>query len=165
MSYGMISILVIGSLRSPPPIRAALDFPLFRGKNKTPRDNLLINSPLEMTVLADTPIVISTEAKRSGEISPSDGTGGITVGDLSTQSIINAFSICPIPTRSSARDDGGGPRPPSFRPKRSGVEKSHSSIVQEALRKEISRLRASWEQFPSAPHSGMRLRRENRCSE
>ena len=28
--------------------------------------------------------VISTEAKRSGEISPSDGTGGITVGDLST---------------------------------------------------------------------------------
>ena len=52
--------------------------------------------------------VISTEAKRSGEISPSDDTGGITVGDLSTQSIINAFSLCPIPTRSSARDDGGG---------------------------------------------------------
>ena len=25
---------------------------------------------------------------------PSDGTGGITVGDLSTQSIIKAFSIC-----------------------------------------------------------------------
>ena len=38
--------------------------------------------------------VISTEAKRSGEISPSDGTGGITVGDLSTQSIMGAFSIC-----------------------------------------------------------------------
>ena len=35
------------------------------------------------------------------------GTGGITVGDLSTQSIMGAFSICPIPTRSSARDDGG----------------------------------------------------------
>ncbi len=52
--------------------------------------------------------VISTEAKRSGEISPSDGTGGITVGDLSTQSIMGAFSICPIPTRSSARDDGVG---------------------------------------------------------
>ena len=51
------------------------------------------------------PPVISTEAKRSGEISPSDGTSGITVGDLSTQSIIKAFSICPIPTRSSARDD------------------------------------------------------------
>ena len=56
-------------------------------------------------------LVISTEAKRSGEISPSDGTGGITVGDLSTQSIINAFSICPIPTRSPARDDGGGGHP------------------------------------------------------
>ena len=40
------------------------------------------------------PPVISTEAKRSEEISPSDGTGGITVGDLSTQSIIKAFSIC-----------------------------------------------------------------------
>ena len=65
-------------------------------------------APLEMTVLASAPLVISTEAKRSGEISSSDGTGGITVGDLSTQSIINAFSICPIPTCSPARDDGGG---------------------------------------------------------
>ena len=40
------------------------------------------------------PPVISTEAERSGEISPSDGTGSITVGDLSTQSIMGAFSIC-----------------------------------------------------------------------
>ena len=48
------------------------------------------------------------ESPQSGEISPSDGTGGITVGDLSTQSIIKAFSICPIPTCSPARDDGGG---------------------------------------------------------
>ena len=55
--------------------------------------------------------VISTKAKRSGEISPSDGTGGITAGDLSTQSIMGAFSICPIPTRSPARDDGVGERP------------------------------------------------------
>ena len=47
-----------------------------------------------MTVAADTPIVISTEAKRSGEISPSDGTGGITVGDLSTQSIMGAVPVC-----------------------------------------------------------------------
>ena len=39
--------------------------------------------------------VISTEAKRSGEISPpSDGTGSITVGDLSTQSIMGSVSIC-----------------------------------------------------------------------
>ena len=53
--------------------------------------------------------VISTEAKWSGEISPSDGTGGITVGDLSTQSIMGAFSICPIPTRSPAPDDQGQP--------------------------------------------------------
>ena len=48
-----------------------------------------------MTVLADTPIVISTEAKRSGEISPSDGTGGITAGDLSTQRIIGVVPACP----------------------------------------------------------------------
>ena len=51
--------------------------------------------------------VISTEAERSGEISPSDGTGSITVGDLSAQSIIKAFSICPIAARASARDDDG----------------------------------------------------------
>ena len=51
VSYGMISILVIGSLRSPP-YPAVPDFPLCRGQNKTPRDNLLINPPLEMTVLA-----------------------------------------------------------------------------------------------------------------
>ena len=80
------------ALASPYP--ASPDFPLFRGQNKTPRDNLLINPPLEMTVAADTPIVISTEAKRSGEISSSDGTGGITVGDLSTQSIMGAVPVC-----------------------------------------------------------------------
>ena len=57
----------LAALASPYP--AAPDFPLFRGKNKTPRDNLLINPPLEMTVATGTPIVISTEAKRSGEIS------------------------------------------------------------------------------------------------
>ncbi len=37
VSYVMIGILLIGSLRSPPPIRAAPDCPLFRGQNKTPR--------------------------------------------------------------------------------------------------------------------------------
>ena len=35
-SYGMKSILLTGSLRSPPPIRAAPDFPLCRGQNKAP---------------------------------------------------------------------------------------------------------------------------------
>ena len=40
------------------------------------------------------PSVISTEAKRSGEISPSDGTGyGITLGYLSTQSFIEAVPL------------------------------------------------------------------------
>ena len=36
VSYVMIGILLTGSLRSPPPIRAAPDFPLCRGQNKTP---------------------------------------------------------------------------------------------------------------------------------
>ena len=43
-----------------------------------------------MTLAAGTPTVISTEAERSGEISPSDGTGGITAGDLSTQRFMSA---------------------------------------------------------------------------
>ena len=34
------------------------------------------------------------ESPQSGEISPSDGTGGITVGDLSTQSIMGAVPVC-----------------------------------------------------------------------
>ena len=48
-----------------------------------------------MTMLASAPPVISTEAKWSGEISPSDGTVSITAGDLSTQSIIGAVPVCP----------------------------------------------------------------------
>ena len=51
------------------PYPAVPDFPLCRGQNKTPRDNLLINPPLEMTVAASAPLVISTVAERSGEIS------------------------------------------------------------------------------------------------
>ena len=68
-------------------------------------------SPLEMTVLASAPLVISTKALRSGEISLHHSTGSIGVGDLSTQSFIKAFSICPIPTCISARDDDVGERP------------------------------------------------------
>ena len=65
----MIGILVIGSLRSPPPFPLRGTSPYAGGQNKTPRDNLLINPPLEMTVAASATLVISTEAKRSGEIS------------------------------------------------------------------------------------------------
>ena len=56
------------------------------------------------------------------EKSPSsNGTGGITAGDLSAQSIMGAFSICPIPTRSPARDDDVGGHP-SRHFDRSGAE-------------------------------------------
>ena len=44
-------------------------------------------------MVASVPLVISTEAKRSGEISPSDGTGGITEGDLSTRSIMGEVPV------------------------------------------------------------------------
>ena len=64
----MKSILVLSRCAASP-YPTSWDCPLFRGQNKTPRDNLLINPPLEMTVATGTPIVISTEAKRSGEIS------------------------------------------------------------------------------------------------
>ena len=58
----MISTLVISRYAAPPfPLRGTS--PLCRGQNKTLRDNLLINPPLEMTVAAGTPLVISTEAE------------------------------------------------------------------------------------------------------
>ena len=81
-------------------------------------------------------------SEASGEISPSDGTGGITVGDLSTQSIMGAFSICPTPTRSPARDDDGSERP-SRHFDRSEAEWRNllSPMVHEAWRQEISELR------------------------
>ena len=62
-------------------------------------------TPLEMTVAASAPLVISTEAKRSGEISLLNSPGSIGAGDLSTQSIIGAVTVCPLPARSPARDD------------------------------------------------------------
>ena len=97
----------------------------------------------------------SFRPKRSGvEKSPSsDCTGSITVGDLSTQSIIGAVTVCPIPARSHAQDDGGGERP-SRHFDRSGAEWRNllPLMVRAALRREISRLRVSWERLPSAPY-------------
>ena len=43
VSYVMIIILLTGSLRSPPPIRAAPDFPLFRGQNKALKSSPFIS--------------------------------------------------------------------------------------------------------------------------
>ena len=87
------------------------------------------------------------------EKSPSsDGTGGITAGDLSAQSIMGAFSICLIPTCISARDDDVGERPSRHFDGRSGVEKSPFSDGTGSITREISRLRVSWERFPSAPY-------------
>ena len=63
MSYGMISILLIGSLRSPPPIRAAPDFPLFRGQNKTPRNTLFINGSTVRTGYSATVEVLHRTSK------------------------------------------------------------------------------------------------------
>ena len=63
VSYGMISILRIGSLRSPPPIRAAPDFPLFRGQNKTPRNTLFINGSTVSTGYSATVEVLHRTSK------------------------------------------------------------------------------------------------------
>ena len=52
-------------------------------------------------MVASAPLVISTEAKRSGEISLLNSLRSIGAGDLSTQSIIGAFSIC-LPYRHAA---------------------------------------------------------------
>ena len=41
---------------------------------------------------------------------PSDGMDSIGAGDLQAQSIIGAVTVCPLPARSPARDDGGGER-------------------------------------------------------
>ena len=56
---------------------------------------------------------------------PSDGTGSITAGDLSTQSIIGSIPVC-LPYRHAAPLEMTVLADPlsSFRPKRSGVEKS-----------------------------------------
>ncbi len=85
---------------------------------------------------------------------PSDGTGGIGAGDLSTQSTIGAVTVCPIPTRSPARDDGDGEHP-SRHFDRSGAEWRNllPLMVWAALGREISRLRVSSERFPSALHT------------
>ena len=47
------------------------------------------------------------ESPQSGEISFLNSPGSMEEGDLSTQCIMGAVPVCPIPTRSSARDDDG----------------------------------------------------------
>ena len=94
------------------------------------------------------------------EKSPSsDGTGSNEAGNLSTQSIIGAVFLCPIPTRNPTRDDDGGEHP-SRHFDRSGTEWRNllPLIVRATLGWEISRLRVSSERFPSVSHSDMQLR-------
>ena len=59
----MKTVLLIGSLRSPPPIRAAPDFPLFRGQNKTPRNTLFINGSTVSTGYSATVEVLHRTSK------------------------------------------------------------------------------------------------------
>ena len=77
------------------------------------------------------------------EKSPSpNGTGSITAGDLSTQSIMGAVSICPIATRSPARDDDvGGPPYRHFDRSEAEWRNLLPPMVHESSRQEISRLR------------------------
>ena len=88
-----------------------------------------------------------------GKSPPSDGTGDIGEEDLSTQSIIGAVFLCPIPTRNPTRDDDGGERH-SRHFDRSGAEWGNllPLMVRATLGQEISRLRVSSERLPSAPY-------------
>ena len=63
VSYGMKNILLTGSLRSPPPIRAAPDFPLYRGQNKTPRNTLFISGSTLSTDYSATVEVLHRTSK------------------------------------------------------------------------------------------------------
>ena len=63
VSYGIISILLIGSLRPPPPYPAAPDFPLFRGQNKTPRNTLFISGSTVSTGYSATVEVLHRTSK------------------------------------------------------------------------------------------------------
>ena len=88
-------------------------------------------------MVASVPLVISTEAKRSGEISPSDGTGGITDRrSLDSEYHGSGSCLSPIAACSSARDDGGGWRRGYAEPLRSGGGEK-GSYVQKAITKEL----------------------------
>ena len=63
MSYSMISILLIGSLRSPPPYPATPDFPRRRGQNKTPRNTFFINGSTVSTGYSSTVEVLHRTSK------------------------------------------------------------------------------------------------------
>ena len=154
--FGSLMLPYKSSSRSAKYVRwcdsCSLATPMQRAELNTARQSSH-KSPARDDGAGGPPIVISTEAKRSGEISPSDGTGGITVGDLSTQSIMGAVPVC-LPYRHVPPLEMtmlAAPLP-SFRPKRSGVEKSPFSDGTGSITREISRLRVSWERFPSAPY-------------
>ena len=63
MSYGMISILLTGSLRSPPPIRLRRTSPCSGGQNKTPRNILFINGSTVSTGYSATVEVLHRTSK------------------------------------------------------------------------------------------------------
>ena len=160
--FGSLMLPYKSSSRSAKYVRwcdsCSLATPMQRAELNTARQSSH-KSPARDDSAGGPPIVNFDQAKRSGEISPSDGTGGITVGDLSAQSIMGAFSICPIPTCISARDDDVGGHP-SRHFDRSVAEWRNllPLMVRAALRQEISRLRVSSERFPSVFHTGMYLR-------
>ena len=67
VSYDMKTILLIGSLRSPPPYPAAPDFPLCRGQNKTPRNTLFISGSTVSTGYS-APVEVLHRTSKWGEV-------------------------------------------------------------------------------------------------
>ena len=163
-------------------VRAALRWEISRlrvSSERLPSAPYRHAAPLEMTVAAGTPIVISTTAEWRNLLS-------LMVRAALRREISRLraswerFLSAPIPTHTPARDDGGGghpyrhfdrsgaewrnltplmtekPAPPYRHFDRSEAEWRNllPLIVRAALRWEISRLRASWERFRSISHTG-----------
>ena len=85
-------------------------------------------------MVASAPLVISTVAERSGEISPSDGTGGITDGrSLDSEYHGSGSCLSPIAACSSARDDGVGGQPYRHVKKRSVAGAPSTTAVTDSL--------------------------------
>ena len=95
--FGSLMLPYKSSSRSAKYVRwcdsCSLASPMQRAELNTARQSSH-KSPARDDGAGGPPIVISTEAKRSGEISPSNGTVSITAGDLSTQSIIGSIPVC-----------------------------------------------------------------------
>ena len=183
MSYGMIRILVIGSLRSPPKGETEewymkymtlcfsspyFSFPL-EGKSREAGKGVRGRASKWHSIA----ILTANRRPVSFLLLTIGHTFGVKVHRVQKGRFLGLTG--PMGRRVRKFDGAFGPegcggalraqiikKParalPSFRPKRSGVEKSPPLMVRATLGREISRLSVSWERFPSVSHSGTQPR-------